>query len=50
MKQQYRGENMDNESIVKAEYAAAIDMAAEHRPVCATRLDSDNYSVETLED
>ena len=28
---------------------AAIDRAAEHRPVCATRLDADNYSVETLE-
>ena len=29
---------------------AAIDRAAEHRPVCATRLDADNYSVEILED
>ena len=29
---------------------AAIERAAAHRPNCTTRLDSDNYSVETLED
>ncbi len=28
----------------------AMERAAAHRPSCTTRLDADNYSVETLED